>query len=264
MMRRREFALCCAALAGFPFASRRTSAATPVAKATSPVLTPPPFDEWIRRRHERVISAEKVDRFLRPPPHNQWAKFDPELGYVPSDSIQRDGIDGSHTVYRYGGAGERRIVNYAGRPCRVNTYGNSFTQCHQVSDGETWQESLAAHLGEPIRNFGVGGYGVFQAYARLRRMEQTNVQAPFVVFNIYDDDHARSIMPWRGFMTNYRHTVDMYHGNPWAHLRVNLDSGQWEERPSVAATPVALRGLVALEATRALVTGNEIIQLRAM
>ncbi|MSU64618.1 MAG: SGNH/GDSL hydrolase family protein [Opitutus sp.] len=72
----------------------------------------------------------------------------------------------------------------------MNTYGNSFTQCHQVSDGETRQEYLAAHLGEPIRNFGVGGYGVFQAFARLRRMEQTAVQSPYLIFNVYDDDHA--------------------------------------------------------------------------
>jgi len=164
--------------------------AMPASKAAASPAPPTTFP-----RHARVISAEKIEGFLRPPPHNQWAKFDPELGYVPSDSIQRDGIDGSHTVYRYGPAGERRVINYAERPCRVNTYGNSFTQCHQVSDGETWQEALAAHLGEPVRNFGVGGYGVFQAFARLRRMERTDVKTPFLIFNIYDNDHERTIMP---------------------------------------------------------------------
>ena len=29
-----------------------------------------------------------------------------------------------------------------------------------MNDGETWQEYLAAHLREPIRNYGVGGYSV--------------------------------------------------------------------------------------------------------
>jgi hypothetical protein len=42
--------------------------------------------------------------------------------------------------------GERVMRNYATQPCRINTYGNSFTQCHQVSDDETWQEVLAAHF----------------------------------------------------------------------------------------------------------------------
>src|SRR5262249_59666738 len=76
------------------------------------------------------------------------------------DGVLHDGVDGSRTVLSFGTAGERTIVNYAGRPCRINTYGDSFTQGHQVSDGETWQEYLAAHFGEPVRNFGIGGYGV--------------------------------------------------------------------------------------------------------
>ena len=63
------------------------------------------------------------------------------------------------------------MINYSDEECRIASYGDSFTQCHQVSDGETWQETLAAHIGEPIRNFGVGGYGVYQAYLRLRRTE---------------------------------------------------------------------------------------------
>ena len=66
---------------------------------------------------------------------------------------------------------------YKDKPCRINTYGNSFTLCHQVSDGETWQEYLAGHLGEPIRNFGMGGFGVYQAYRRMVREEQTENQA---------------------------------------------------------------------------------------
>lgn len=228
---------------------------------------PPPalnYDAWLAARHQRILSAEHLEAFLQPPPNNQWARFDPELGYVPSDSIQRDGVGGARSIYRYGPAGERRMLQFADRTCRLNTYGNSFTQCHQVSDGETWQEHLAAHLGEPIRNFGVGGYGVFQAFARLRRMEQTAVKAPWLIFNIYDDDHRRTVMPWRGFLTNYQRTAEMYHGNPWTHLRVNLDNGRWEEQPTYCPTPAALRELLSFERTRALVADHEIIQLQAL
>jgi hypothetical protein len=222
------------------------------------------YEAWLAARHQRVVLAEHLDAFLQPPPNNQWARFDAELGYVPSDSIQRDGVDGSRTIYRYGPAGERKLIHFAERPCRVNTYGNSFTQCHQVSDGETWQEYLAAHFGEPIRNFGVGGYGVYQAFARLRRMEQTAVKAPWLIFNIYDDDHRRTLMPWRGFIVNYQRTSEMYHANPWAHLRVNLDSGKWEETPSACPTPAALRDLLSFERTRAIVADHEYVQLQAM
>jgi len=262
-MQRRKF-IESATIGATALLSSRLPAATAPAKTTpssGPALS---YDAWLAARHQRVHSAAHLDAFLRPPPHNQWAKFDPELGYVPSDSVQRDGVDGSRTVYRYGLAGERKLINYADRPCRVNTYGNSFTQCHQVSDGETWQEYLAAHLGEPIRNFGVGGYGVFQAFARLRRMEQTAVQAPYLIFNIWDDDHRRTVMPWRSFIINSERSSEMYHGNPWTHLRVNLDSGRWEEAASPCPTPTALRDLLSFERTRALLANHENIQMTAM
>jgi hypothetical protein len=84
------------------------------------------------------------------------------------------------------------MVSYRDEPCRINTYGDSFTECHQVSDGETWQEVLAAHLCEPIRNYGVGGYSVYQAYLRLLR-EERKTPAEYIIFNIYDDDHYRNL-----------------------------------------------------------------------
>ncbi len=99
---------------------------------------------------------EHVDRFLDPNAHN-YAEFDSELGYIRKNSVLKDGIDESYTISRYGACGDRLMSNFADRPCRINTYGNSFTQCDQVNDGETWQEYHAAHFGEPIRNFGVGG-----------------------------------------------------------------------------------------------------------
>ena len=81
--------------------------------------------------------------------------YDGQLGWLFSDRRVKHGVDGSISTYRYAGA--RRTIMYGDNPCRINTYGNSFTHCDQVSDGETWQEVLAAHLCEPLRNFGIGG-----------------------------------------------------------------------------------------------------------
>ena len=143
-----------------------------------------------------TLKRERVDRFLDPNAHN-YAVFDPELGYIRKNSVLKDGIDESYTISRYGPFGARLMSNFADRPCRINTYGNSFTQCDQVNDGETWQEYLAAHFGEPIRNFGVGGHGVYQAYRRMLREEKTEVSAKYIVLNIFSDDHFRSIYTWR-------------------------------------------------------------------
>jgi hypothetical protein len=197
-----------------------------------------------------VCSREGIDRFLDANAHN-WATFDSQLGYVRQPSVQRNGLDGSFAVRRDGPLGERRMLNYPGQPCRISTYGNSFTQCDQVSDGETWQEYLAAHLGEPLRNYGVGGYGVYQAYLRMLREE---ADSEYVLLNVWSDDHYRSVYSWRtlhmpGYGEMLRDTVAvedsgyMFHANPWAHLRMNLDTGEYEEQANPYSTPESLYAL---------------------
>ena len=201
---------------------------------------------------DAVLDRTQVDRFLDPA-EPKWARFDAELGYLPHPSRVPDGVDDSVSTYRYGTFGERLVIAYAQQPCRINTYGDSFTQCHQVSDGETWQEYLAAHLGEPVRNFGVGGYGVLQACRRMRREEATEASADNVVLNIYLDDHYRSLDAYRmlrvgrGWWDRYQSLpTSMFHANPWEHVRFDA-SGALVDRPNPCPTPDALYNLCELD-----------------
>lgn len=194
-----------------------------------------------------TCKREEVDRFLDPKAA-KWAQFDSELGYTLHDSVMQDGVDGALSIYHYEPTSERLRVNYANRPCRINTYGDSFTQCHQVSNGETWQEYLAAHFGEPIRNYGVGGYGVYQAWKRLQRHEATEQAAEYILFNIFPDDHYRSLDAWRMIRLQppeiARQVASlMFHANPWDHLEFNPATGQFSEKPSLCPTPESLYNL---------------------
>jgi hypothetical protein len=98
----------------------------------------PTFVQYLKAS---AVPREVIDGFLRGP---SWARFDPELGYVLGNYLPTDGIDRSATLSTVQPDGARTSFMYAGKTCRINTYGGSFTQCHQVSDGETWQEYLAA------------------------------------------------------------------------------------------------------------------------
>lgn len=195
------------------------------------------FEEFLR---ESAVPRQVIERFLRGP---SWARFDPEVGYVLGNYFPSDGIDDSATISTVQANDARTSFMYAGRKCRVNTYGNSFTQCHQVSDGETWQEYLAGHLGEPIRNFGMGGFGVYQAYRRMLREERSAQGAEYVVFYIWGDDHIRSLLRCRHAITNrvWNHQGgSMFHGNFWSHIEMDLDSGRLVERENLLSTPAAL------------------------
>lgn len=197
------------------------------------------YEQYLR---ESAVPKEIIDVFLDGS-QPSWAKFDPELGYTLGNSMPRDGLDGSFTISTSQKNGARTARMYTDRKSRINTYGNSFTQCHQVSDGETWQEYLAAHLGEPVRNFGMGGYGVYQAYRRMRRTEQTDDSADYVILYIWGDDHYRSIMrcryaviyPWWDSRNGLA-----FHNNFWANIEMDLESGKFVERDSLLTTPESL------------------------
>ena len=124
-------------------------------------------------------TREMVDHFIRPRTaaaaapidlggimcNNALSTYDPELGWVLSDGVRSDGVDGSWTFYNYEPNGARRVVNFPDRASRIHTYGNSYTHCDQVSDGESWQEYLAAHLQEPK-----SGISASAATACIRRI----------------------------------------------------------------------------------------------
>lgn len=161
-----------------------------------------------------------------------FSKHHPKLGWLLPNRKFRDGIDDSLSLYTYNETGERVMINYADQPCRINTYGDSFTQCHQVSDGETWQEVLAAHLQEPVRNFGIGGWSVYQAYLRMK-MEEKKTPAELIILNIYWDDHYRNLDSWRNIRVR-KHSLHIESALPY--LKVNLGTGECTEYPNMCPT----------------------------
>ncbi len=188
---------------------------------------------------EAVLDPKKVS----------WCTFDPEIGYIPRNVVLKDGMDFCHTTYTYERTGQRKMINYPDHPCRINTYGDSFTQSQQVSDDETWQERLAAHIGEPIRNFGIGGHSVFTSYKRAMKMEPGECSAEYILLVIYDDDHVRNLDASRWVRTQWnekdrpKDRAWPLHGLPWTHLRYDLSKECFVELPGLCRNGDDLRKL---------------------
>ncbi len=230
-MNRRDFLL--TALASGLHLSR-------AAPAEPPADTLPPDLVPLARALLRSMVAPRqwVADFLNPQPDAEvlrrtlgWT-YDSELGWRLRDAVRADGINSSKTFYHYEADGARRVVNSAGQPSRLHTYGNSFTHGDQVSDGETWQEQLAAHFQEPVRNYGVGGYSVYQAYRRLRRVEQSG-GAEYLILNIYDDDHFRNLTPWRALSSGRLGLIP----GTLPFLRVHVAKGRCEPIDNLSPKP---------------------------
>ena len=203
---------------------------------------PMTYEEYIR---SAAASETEIDVFLN---ESSWARFDPDVGYILGNYSPFDGLDGSKTISTARQDGARTSFVYTDRPCRINTYGNSFTQCHQVSDAETWQEYLAGHLGEPIRNYGMGGFGVYQAFRRMLREESTEKGAEYLMLYIWGDDHIRTLLRCRYALTRSWNIEQdkkegvgiMFHGNFWCNIEMNMKTGVLEEHESRIRTPEKL------------------------
>jgi hypothetical protein len=122
-----------------------------------------------RQRVEDFISGQYGPRDKRP---GEVFQYDSELGWVHHEAIGSTGVDGSKVFYSYESDGARKVINFPNKTCRIRTYGNSFTHCSQANNNETWEEYLAAHIQEPVRNYGVGGHSVYQAYRRMLKVEK--------------------------------------------------------------------------------------------
>ncbi|MBT3383616.1 MAG: hypothetical protein HN778_02210 [Prolixibacteraceae bacterium] len=159
-----------------------------------------------------------------------FSKHSPEFGWLLRDAYFRDGVNNSISVYNYAKPdGERLMSNYADKPCRINTYGNSFTQCHQVSDHETWQEVLAGNIQEPLKNFGIGGWGVYQAYLRMLK-EEKRTPSEYIIFNIYSDDHYRNLDAWRNIR---RAKHQQFIEPPLPFMKVDLKNKTYSEHKNL-------------------------------
>ncbi len=86
-----------------------------------------------------------------------------------------------------------------GGAVRIAAFGDSFTHGDEVGNGETWAVALEArHLGLEVMNFGVGGFGLDQAFLRYqhegRRYKPAVVLIGFATENIYR--HVNTFRPF--------------------------------------------------------------------
>ena len=133
-----------------------------------------------RQRVEDFITGQYGPRDKRP---GEIFQYDSELGWVHHEAIGSTGVDGSKVFYNYESDGARKVINFPDKSSRIRTYGNSFTHCSQANNNETWEEYLAAHIQEPVRNYGVGGYSVYQAYRRMLKVEK-QTSGGYIILNI--------------------------------------------------------------------------------
>jgi hypothetical protein len=93
--------------------------------------------------------------------------------------------------------GERpRTVTY--RMPLVASFGDSYTHCSDVGDGETWQAYLSELLQADIYNFGTPGFGTDQAYLKYLTV-RSKLHTDVVILGLITENINRIVNIYRPF-----------------------------------------------------------------
>jgi len=129
----------------------------------------------------------------------RFMRMDPELGWVPG---QRRGETKIYDALNSAGMRDDREYDKQPAPdsVRIAAFGESFTYGAEVQLGENWAK-LMPEL-EPaleILNYGVGGYGLDQAFLRYLKVGG-DFQPDVVLIGYMSENMARSVSVFRPFL----------------------------------------------------------------
>ena len=143
----------------------------------------------ISTRHSDIINSFIEQK-------TNYKSFSPTLGW----SIKENG---SSKLYQANSSGIRSNKEYTLTPpsglLRVSTFGDSFTHGSGVKNNETWQEIMESYDSNlEVLNFGVGGFGLDQAY--LRYLEDGRQYKPHIVLiGFMSENIYRNVNTYRPF-----------------------------------------------------------------
>lgn len=124
---------------------------------------------------------------------------DPELGWVrhgPTRVEDRD-CQGTSVVYTFDAAGGRSYAGFDAARARVIAVGDSYTAGAEANDDATWPARLAARLGVPVANYGVGAYDPLQSTLLLERRRALHPDATLAVLGIMYENPFRLVNGYR-------------------------------------------------------------------
>ncbi len=171
-----------------------------LAEVTTRLLVPPSaylvgdaywIHRWVEQRAAQPATHADGAGFKADYPMD---RFDPELGWVPSEGYRSEEINVSSQ-------GARGVAEYAlPRPAdrrRIVIVGDSFTFGEGVADADTYPAQLAGMFeGVEVVNLGVLGYGTDQQLLRLER-SAFGFEPDLVVLGFFGPNADRNVLGFR-------------------------------------------------------------------
>lgn len=102
------------------------------------------------------------------------------------------------TKYSIGKNGERK--NNVFKKSNFSSYGDSLCFGRYVDDNNTWQYYLSKKLKNNVKNFGVGNYGLDQAFLKFKKNKEKNLdKSKNIIFLFGPEIIRRNVSLWKHF-----------------------------------------------------------------
>ena len=138
------------------------------------------------------LNSEKLDIFLS-------GSYSEDLGWDRKPSTK--GIEKNKDIttnFEITANGFRKSCNKFSHS-KIATFGDSYAFCRYVNDDETWQHYLEHKINTHVRNFGVGNYGIDQAFLKFDKTQLDN-ENEFVMFAVVPETISRVHSYWKHYL----------------------------------------------------------------
>ena len=92
-----------------------------------------------------------------------------------------------------------RKSKYSHRKEGILAFGDSYTFCRQVKDNETWEEIISKKKKTFVANYGVGNYGLDQAFLKLN-LSKKNKENKIIIFGFVPETICRIQSCWKNYL----------------------------------------------------------------
>ena len=92
-----------------------------------------------------------------------------------------------------------RKSDYSQRKPNMIAFGDSYTYCREIEYNKTWCEKISKSKNIFVANFGVGNYGLDQAFLKFKKFKSHN-KSKFVIFGFVPETICRVQSSWKNYI----------------------------------------------------------------
>lgn len=153
---------------------------------------------WLKKDFQWLVGNDDLNPLFEKKKFENFLKksFDKDLGWDRKSNTKGYEVSNKKTFFKINADGSRGFNKF--KKNGISVYGDSFAFCRYVNDKDTWQFHLSKKYKFNVLNFGVGNYGLDQAFLKYLKNKK-RVKSSKVVFCVVPETIARVFSYWKHF-----------------------------------------------------------------